>query len=89
MGAEVYHALKAVLAEAGHGTAVGDEGGFAPNLGSNEEAVSVVVRGIERAGLKSGDDVVLALDPAANEFREGDGDRFRKSDGLCGPRRTW
>jgi enolase len=69
-GAEVYHTLKKVLKESGHGTNVGDEGGFAPSLGSNEEAVTVILEAIERAGYKAGHDIVLALDPAASEFYE-------------------
>ncbi len=68
MGAEVFHALKSVLKAAGHVTAVGDEGGFAPNLGSNEEGITVILEAIEKAGLKPGDDVALASDMAASEF---------------------
>lgn len=68
MGAEVFHNLKAVLKEAGHVTAVGDEGGFAPNLGSNEEPLQVMIQAIEKAGYKPGTDFVLALDVAASEF---------------------
>ncbi|MGE3538893.1 MAG: phosphopyruvate hydratase [Candidatus Tectimicrobiota bacterium] len=68
MGAEIFHRLRAVLHERGYTTAVGDEGGFAPNLTSNEEALEVVLRGIERAGYHPGDDVYLALDSAASEF---------------------
>jgi enolase len=67
-GAETYHALKAVLHERGLSTAVGDEGGFAPNLGSNEEAVQVLVDAVERAGFQAGDEVALALDVASSEF---------------------
>jgi len=67
-GVEVFHSLKAVLSKQGRSTAVGDEGGFAPDLDSNEEAVEVVLRAIEKAGYRSGEDVVLALDPAASEF---------------------
>jgi len=71
-GAEVFHALKATLKQAGLGTAVGDEGGFAPDLDSNEEALAMLVRGIEAAGLRPGDDVAIALDPATSEiFSEG------------------
>jgi enolase len=80
MGAETYHALKAVLKERGYGTAVGDEGGFAPNARSNVEAVELVLAGIERAGFKAGDDIVLALDPAASEFFEDGAYVFKKSD---------
>ena len=67
-GAEVFHALKSQLAEAGHNTNVGDEGGFAPNLASSDEALGFVMKAVEAAGYKPGDDVVLALDCAASEF---------------------
>jgi enolase len=67
-GVETYHALKAVLHERGLSTAVGDEGGFAPDLGSNEEAVQVLVEAIERAGFQPGDEIALALDVASSEF---------------------
>jgi enolase len=70
-GTEIFHALRAVLHEQGHNTNVGDEGGFAPDLDSNEEAVEMVLRGIERAGYKPGDDVQLGLDVAASELYEG------------------
>ncbi len=69
-GAEIFHALKAVLKERGTSTHVGDEGGYAPSLPSNREAVEVVLRAIERAGYRAGEDVVIALDPAATEFYE-------------------
>ena len=68
MGAEVFHTLKKALHDAGHNTNVGDEGGFAPNLKSADEALSFVVRAISKAGYKPGDDVMLALDPASTEF---------------------
>jgi enolase len=68
MGAEIFHTLKKVLSEMSLNTAVGDEGGFAPNLKSNEEAVEVILKAIERAGYTPGDDVLLALDPASSEF---------------------
>jgi len=68
IGVECYHALKGVLSKRGLGTAVGDEGGFAPNLASNEEALEVLVEGVTRAGAKIGKDVVLALDVAASEL---------------------
>ena len=68
MGAEVFHALKGTLHERGLGTAVGDEGGFAPDLSSNEEALKVLVTGIEAAGYRPGEDVAIALDPAASEI---------------------
>jgi enolase len=72
MGVEVFHALRDVLHEAGYATGVGDEGGFAPDLASNEQAVEMLLRGIERAGYKPGDDVSLGLDVAASEFYAGD-----------------
>jgi enolase len=68
IGAEVFHNLKKVLSEKGYSTAVGDEGGFAPNLKSNEEAVEVILTAIEKAGYVPEDDVLIALDPAASEF---------------------
>ena len=68
MGTEIFHSLKNVLSENGHSTNVGDEGGFAPNLASNEEGVEFVLRAIEKAGYKPGDDVLLAFDAAASEF---------------------
>jgi enolase 1/2/3 len=72
MGAEVFHALKRTLHDRGLGTTVGDEGGFAPDLGSNEEALQVLVAGIEAAGYRPGEDVAIALDPATSEvFRDG------------------
>lgn len=67
-GTEIFHALKAVLKARGLNTAVGDEGGFAPNLASNEEALTVIMQAIDDAGYKAGDDVTLALDCAASEF---------------------
>ncbi|MEJ2761338.1 MAG: phosphopyruvate hydratase [Gammaproteobacteria bacterium] len=67
-GAEVFHALKAVLAARGLGTTVGDEGGFAPDLSSNEEAVEVILEAIDKAGYRAGEDVMLALDTASSEF---------------------
>jgi enolase len=72
MGAEVFHALKGTLHDRGLGTAVGDEGGFAPDLGSNEEALQMLMRGIEAAGYRPGEDVFIALDPATSEIRSGD-----------------
>jgi enolase len=70
MGAEVFHSLKKILKSKGLNTAVGDEGGFAPNLASNEEALKVLVEAIEKAGYEPGKDVFLAMDPAASEFYE-------------------
>jgi enolase len=71
MGAEVYHKLKSVLKKKGLNTAVGDEGGFAPMLGSNEEALAVIIEAITAAGYSPGDEIMLALDPAATEFYKG------------------
>ncbi len=68
MGSEVFHNLKAVLKKSGYSTNVGDEGGFAPNLKSNEEAVKFILKAIEKAGYKPGEDIYIALDPAASEF---------------------
>ncbi len=68
MGTEVFHHLKAVLKSKGMSTNVGDEGGFAPNLGSNQEAIEVVLQAIEKAGYKPGDDISIALDAASSEF---------------------
>jgi len=72
MGAEVFHALKGVLKKKGYNTAVGDEGGFAPNLGSNEEALQVIMEAIDKAGYRPGDDILFALDVASSElFKDG------------------
>ncbi len=68
MGAEIFHNLKSVLKKSGYSTNVGDEGGFAPNLKSNEEAVQVILKAIENAGYRPGEDVYLALDPASSEY---------------------
>ena len=67
-GAEVFHALKSVLSSKGLNTAVGDEGGFAPDLGSNEEAVEVILQAIDQAGFRAGDEILLGLDVASSEF---------------------
>ncbi|RZM82837.1 phosphopyruvate hydratase [Leptolyngbya iicbica] len=81
MGAEVYHALKSTLKKKGYSTGVGDEGGFAPNLKSNVEAIEVILEGIEAAGLKAGDQVAISLDPATSELYQDDGTYlFYKSD---------
>jgi enolase len=82
MGAEVFHTLKAVLKKRGYSTAVGDEGGFAPDLKSNEEAVEVILEAIAKAGYRPGEDVAVALDPAASEFFDANTGKyvFRKSD---------
>jgi enolase len=68
MGAEIYHSLKAVLKSKGLSTSVGDEGGFAPNLASNEDAIRVIIEAIEKAGYKPGEDIRIAIDSAASEF---------------------
>ncbi len=83
MGVEVFHALKATLKKRGYSTAVGDEGGFAPDLKSNEEALDLIVESIVQAGYRPGEDVALALDPAASEFYNADQRKyvFHKSDG--------
>ena len=80
MGTEVFHTLKKVLRESNYSTAVGDEGGFAPDLGSNEEAVEVILEAIERAGYSAGTDIFIALDPATAEMFEDGAYRFWKSD---------
>ncbi len=67
-GAEVYHALKSVLHDKGYPTQVGDEGGYAPSLGSNQEAIELILQAIETAGYDAGSDIMIALDPAASEF---------------------
>lgn len=76
MGAEVFHNLKSVLKGKGMNTAVGDEGGFAPNLSTNEEAIQVIIEAIEKAGYKPGDDVKIALDVAASEFYDAEADIY-------------
>ncbi len=80
-GAEVFHHLKKVLGEKSLSTAVGDEGGFAPNLKSNEEAIETILVAIEKAGYKAGEEILLALDPASSEFFENGKYVFKKSDG--------
>ncbi len=81
IGAEVFHALAAVLKDKGFSTAVGDEGGFAPDLKSNEQAIEMVLEGIKRAGYKPGKDVTLALDPATSSLYKNGKYVFFKSDG--------
>jgi enolase len=80
MGVETFHALKGVLARRGYSTAVGDEGGFAPSLKSNDEAIEVALAAIEQAGFTPGEQVALALDPAASEFFESGHYVLHKSD---------
>jgi enolase len=83
-GSEIFHNLKSVLKKAGHSTNVGDEGGFAPNLKSNEEAIEVVLQAIEKAGYKPGEQVGIAMDAAASEFYDPETKtyHFKKSTGL-------
>ena len=78
-GAETFHALAKLLKGKGYATAVGDEGGFAPNLGSNDEACELIVEAIEAAGYKPGKDIAIALDPAASSFYEDGGYDLAKS----------
>ena len=80
VGAEIFHTLKAILKSKNYATSVGDEGGFAPNLSSNEEAIEIVVKAIETAGYRPGADVVLALDPATSELYKDGVYVFKKSD---------
>src|SRR4051794_4853991 len=79
-GAEIFHNLKNVLKARGYSTGVGDEGGFAPNLKSNEEAVETILEAIEKAGYRASEDIMIALDPAASEFFDGENYVFKKSD---------
>lgn len=76
MGAEVFHNLKSVLKSKGHSTNVGDEGGFAPNLASNEEAIMFILQAIEKAGYRPGEDVAIALDPASSEYYLPEEDKY-------------
>jgi len=76
MGAEVFHTLKKVLKDKGLNTAVGDEGGFAPDLNSNEEALKVIMEAIEKSGYKAGEDVYIALDPASSEFYDTEKNKY-------------
>ncbi|NNL85550.1 MAG: phosphopyruvate hydratase [Myxococcales bacterium] len=94
-GAEIFHKLRGVLAEKGYATAVGDEGGFAPNLGSNREAIELILRAIEGAGYRVGEEVGIALDPASSEFYrdglyhlEGEGERL-DSEAMVAFYRDW
>jgi enolase len=82
MGVETFHALKSVLKKQGYTTSVGDEGGFAPNLKSSEEALDLILQAIEKAGYKSGSQISLALDVAASEFFENGRYHFKKSSGA-------
>jgi enolase len=82
MGTETFHTLKTVLKKRGYSTAVGDEGGFAPSLKANEEALEVLMEAIEKAGYKAGEEIAIALDPASSEFYDKDKKKyvFKKSD---------
>ena len=80
-GVEIFHSLKKVLSGRGMGTNVGDEGGFAPNLGTNDEAIEVILEAIEKAGYRPGEDVLLALDAAASEMHRDGAYVFHKSSG--------
>jgi len=89
MGAEVFHTLKGILQKKGYNTAVGDEGGFAPNLSSNEEAIQLIIRSIEEAGYRPGEDILIALDAASSEFYKkgryylkGEGGKGRSSEEM-------
>jgi enolase len=82
MGVETFHALKSVLKKKGYVTSVGDEGGFAPNLKSSEEALDLIIEAIEKAGYKPGSQIFLALDVAASEFFEDEKYHFKKSSGA-------
>ena len=93
MGAEIFHTLKKSLHDAGHNTNVGDEGGFAPNLKSPDEALTYISKAVEKAGYKLGEEIFFALDPASTEFfkngkyeLEGEGKSLtpgRDGQGLC------
>ncbi|MBM7704530.1 phosphopyruvate hydratase [Metabacillus iocasae] len=83
MGTEIFHSLKSVLKSKGYNTAVGDEGGFAPNLGSNEEALQTIIEAIEKAGYKPGEQVMLAMDVASSElYSKEDGKYHFKGEGV-------
>ncbi len=83
MGTEVFHTLKGILHKKGYSTSVGDEGGFAPNLSSNEEAVQLIIKSIEDAGFRPGEDILIALDSASSEFYK-DGKYYLKGEGKEG-----
>ena len=80
---EIYHALRSVLMDSGHHVGIGDEGGFSPNVSSNEEPLELIVKGIEKAGLKPGKDVGISLDPAASEFFEEGRYNLRTENRTC------
>jgi enolase len=94
-GTEIFHTLKQVLHDKGHSTAVGDEGGFAPNLASNQEAIELILQAIEHAGYRPGEEIFIALDPASSEFYqegvyvlEGEGER-KSSEEMIAFWQTW
>ena len=89
MGTEVFHALKRTLHERGLATAVGDEGGFAPDLGSNEEALQMLIEGIEAAGYRPDEDVAIALDPATSEIESGGSYVLEHEGRTLSARRRW
>lgn len=89
MCSEVYHNLKNVLHSKGLSTTVGDEGGFAPNLTSNEEAIQVILEAIEKAGYVPGEDIVLALDPASTELYKEDGKYHFEGEGIVRTPKKW
>jgi enolase len=97
MGTEIFHHLKDVLKSKGMSTNVGDEGGFAPNLGSNEEGIEVVLKAIEKAGYKPGEDVWIALDAASSEFYDAKSNKYKfestgdvmSSSDLCNYWKDW
>ncbi len=98
MGVEVFHTLKKVLKSQGYSTNVGDEGGFAPNIKSNEEAIQIVIQAIEKAGFRPGEDIWIAMDAASSEFYDADAKQyyFKKSTGdrltsseMAGYWKTW
>lgn len=88
MNAEIYHGLKALLNAKGLGTGLGDEGGFAPNLKSNEEAIEVILEAVKKAGYKPGEDIMIALDVAASEFYK-DGKYQMEGEGLVKTSNQW
>jgi|SRR5580765_1312113 len=81
LGAEIFHTLKSILKKKGYSTGIGDEGGFAPNLKSNDEAIETILQAIDKSGYQVGHEVLIALDPAASEFFDGQSYVFKKSDG--------
>jgi enolase len=90
MGSEIFHSLKKVLKARGLNTAVGDEGGFAPDLKSNEEALEAIMEAIAKAGYKAGEEVCIALDPASSEFYNRESGKYElKGEGNYSLRRNW